>query len=148
MTRSPKIWGYMLLAPGRPSEAEQRAALVALGAEAGETATIWADRVRRGKRGRGGAWEQLEERKHLLTAAVAGDRVVIAAPYCMGMGGGDAAAFLAALAERGVSVTVNGDLRIIAPGDDVSELVEEVDRARTRAQTAKARAGKRKRKSD
>jgi hypothetical protein len=137
---STKTWGYVLLAPGRPTQADQHRVLAALGADPGEFGTVWVDEIERGKRGRNAGQTQLAERNDLLRAVKRGDRVVVADPYCLGLSAADAEWFLGELAGLGVTVTVNGSLYQIAPGDDVAALVEEVGRAQNRAQAAASKA--------
>lgn len=117
-------WGYVLVAPGRPSRKVQMDCMAALGLDVGEPGTVWMDRVSRGStRPRG----QLTEREHLVEKAVQpGDTVVIAAPFCLGVSASDAKWFLSALAEAGVTVIVNGELTRVQPGDDVTGLVQAV----------------------
>lgn len=118
-----RTWGYILDAPGRPAQAEQRAALAILGADVGEFGTVWCDRIARGStRPRG----QLVEREALLQAVQPGDTLVIAAPFCIGLSPKDAAWFLGELSARGVAVIVNGDLTRIEPGEDHSAMVARV----------------------
>jgi hypothetical protein len=114
-----KIWGYILEAPGRPKKAAQIEALTALGADPTEFGTIWHDKVAKGStRPRG----QLEDREALLNAVMSGDTVVFAAVLCIGVGVKDVEWFLGELAQRGVSVIVNGDLTRIGPGGDTAAL--------------------------
>ncbi|WP_156916876.1 hypothetical protein [Leisingera aquimarina] len=63
---------------------------------------------------------QLVEREALLQAVQAGDTLVIAAPFCIGLSEKDAAWFLGELSARGVAVIVNGDLvRRVASAQNV-----------------------------
>ena len=138
--QSPKTWGYVLVAPGRPSRSDQIKTLEALGVDIGKRAMFWEDKIEVGKRGRNAGQTQLVGRNDLIGAALPGDRVVIANPLCVGLSALDAEWFLGQMRDKFVGVTVNGGLFRIAPGDDFSELVEEVGKAQTRANTARSRA--------
>lgn len=137
---NPKTWGYVLVAPGRPARSEQVKTLVALGVDHGKRAMIWEDQIAVGKRGRNAGQTQLTGRNDLIAAAMPGDRVVIANPLCVGLSPRDAEWFLGQMRDKDVTVTVNGGLFQIAPGDDITALVEEVGKAQTRANTARSRA--------
>jgi hypothetical protein len=143
MASSPKTWGYALVAPGRPTLDQQRVTIAALGVDTGETGTLWIDRIERGKRGRNAGQTQLVARNDLLACVQSGDRVVVADPLCLGISSGDAEWFLTELAGRGVTVMVNGQLYQIAPGADLSEIVEEVARRQNAANVAASRARRR-----
>lgn len=135
-------WGYILAAPGRLGEAEQEAVLRALGVDFSKHGTVWRDAVPKVSTR---PWSQLAGRADMVASVREGDTVVIAEPYCIGASAKDARAFLDALAERGVSVIVNGSLRQIAPGDDVSDVVAQVATRQnvTAVRASEARAKKR-----
>jgi hypothetical protein len=135
-------WGYILGAPGRPSVAEQERVLRALGLSFDDFGPVWRDVVPKLSTR---PWSQLEGRRALLGAVQSGDTVVFAEPFCLGASAKDARAFLDALAERGVTALVNGGLRQIAPGDDVSEIVAAVASRQnvTAVRASEARAKKR-----
>lgn len=134
------MWGYVLIAPGRPPLDEQRRVLATLGVKTGQQGTIWTDTIERGKRGRNAGQTQLEARNDLMQSVQSGDKIIIADPYCIGLSAADAAWFLGEMRTKNVTVTVNGSLYNIEPGDDVSALVEEVGKAQNRAQAALSRA--------
>ena len=117
-------WGYVLVAPGRPSRKVQMDCMAALGVDMASTGPWFKDKIDKGStRPRG----QLKEREHLVETAVQpGDTVVIATPFCLGVSASDAKWFLSALAEAGVTVIVNGELTRVQPGDDVTGLVQAV----------------------
>lgn len=134
-----RIWGYILLAPGRPAAEQQRLALGALGVDLGEFGTAWQDKIAQGStRPR----SQLQGRNDLLQAVAAGDTVVVAAPLCLGLSGRDAEWFLSELHRLGVAVIVNGDLARLDPGADLSEMVRRVASAQNvhHVRVAKRRA--------
>ena len=137
MGRCKKVttWGYILLMPGRPKAAEQKRVLAALGA----TGTAWTDHLTKAKRHRDAGRKQLEERNALLVAAQPGDRVVACDPTCLGVSAQDAAWFIEQLTERGVALTVNGNLRQVGPGEEASELISDVARLIRNANTARSR---------
>lgn len=143
---NPKTWGYVLIAPGRPPREQQCEVLSALGVDMSQFGPVWEDRIDKGKRGRNAGQTQLIARNDLICAVRRGDRVVVADPYCLGLSAADADWFLGEMRERGVTVMVNGSLFRIAPGDDVSALVEEVGKAQNRAQAAASKAKARKTK--
>ena len=134
-----KTWGYILLMPGRPKAAEQKRVLSALGVDTGATGTAWTDRITKAKRHRNAGRTQLEDRKALLVAGQAGDCVVACDPPCLGVSAQDAAWFIEQLAERGVAITVNGNLRQVGAGEDASELIADVARLIRNANTARSR---------
>lgn len=119
----PKVWGYVLEGPRRPKLAEQRETLAALGVDASDEGTVWHDKIKKGStRPRG----QLVSRNDLVRAAMPGDTVVVAAPFCLGVSRRDAAWFLSALGEKSVTVIVTGGASKIEPGDDASEILAAV----------------------
>ena len=135
------IWGYILEAPGRPPLAKQRQALRSLGVNMAEAGTCWHDKIERGStRPRG----QLLEREDLIQAALPGDTVVIAAPFCLGLSEKDAAWFLGELSERKITVIINGQMTRIEPGEDHSEMLQAVASAQNvhHVRVAKAKARK------
>jgi len=137
---NPKTWGYVLIAPGRPTKTDQIKTLAALGVETGKGSTVWEDQITVGKRGRNAGQTQLDGRNDLIRAAIKGDRVVITNPLCVGLSASDAEWFLGQMRDNGVTVTVNGSLFQIEPGDDIAALIEEVGKAQTRANTARSRS--------
>lgn len=137
----PTTWGYILLAPGRPSIADQRTALAALGVNLSAMGTAWQDKITRGStRPR----NQLTARNDLLKAVQSGDTVVAAAPLCLGLSAKDAEWFLQELHARGAAVIVNGDLIRLDPGADLSDMVRRVASAQNvhHVRVAKRRARK------
>lgn len=134
-----KTWGYILLMPGRPEAAEQKRALSALGVDFRQTGTAWTDQLTKAKRHRNAGRMQLKDRNALLAAVVEGDRVVVCDPTCLGVSAQDAAWFIEKLAEKRVALTVNGNLRQVAPGEDASELIADVARLIRNANTARSR---------
>jgi len=123
-----KTWGYELLMPGRPSGAEQRRALQALGVDTGARGTRWTDKLERAKRHPTAGRTQLVARNDLIAAVRPGDTVVVADPLCLGTGPKDAAWFLGELSSRGAAVTINGDLIRLEPGGDAEPAVAEFAR--------------------
>ena len=98
-------WGYVLVAPGRPSRKVQMDRMAALGLDVGEPGTVWMDRVSRGStRPR----TQLDARNDLLNAIQAGDTVHVAKPFCTGLSEADVLWFGRELASRGVRLAVDG----------------------------------------
>ena len=134
-----KTWGYILLMPGRPKEPEQKRVLSALGVDFREKGTAWTDRITKAKRHRNAGRTQLEERNALLVAVQPDDLLVACDPTCLGVSAQDAAWFIEQLAEKRVALTVNGNLRQVGPGDDASELIDEVARLIRNANTARSR---------
>lgn len=132
-------WGYILQMPGRPKLAEQRRVLAVFGVDMSATGTCWIDRLAKAKRHRSAGRTQLEERNAMLAAVVAGDRVVVCDPTCLGVSSQDAAWLIEQLSERKVSLTVNGDLRQVEPGEDASDLIADVARLIRNANVARSR---------
>lgn len=132
-------WGYILDMPGRPKVAEQRRVLTAMGVDMGVKGTCWRDRLKSAKRHATAGQTQLVERNALLTAALEGDRVIVTDPTCLGVSSQDASWFAGQLAARKVSLTANGDLWHIEPGDDTAALINEVFRLIRNRNTARSR---------
>ena len=132
-------WGYILDMPGRPSVADQKRGLSALGVDVGKTGTCWTDRIAAAKRHRSAGQSQLDERNALLAAVMTGDVVVACDPRCLGFSGQDVAWFIQQLSDRGVTLTVNGDLRHIKPGDDAAALASDAHRLIRNANVARSR---------
>lgn len=134
-----KTWGYILDMPGRPKPAEQRRVLAALGVDMRLKGTCWIDRLDAAKRHATAGQTQLEERNALLLAVAEGDRAIVADPTCLGVSGVDASWFIGQLAERQVTLMVNGNLWQVEPGDDASALIDDVARLIRNARVAKSR---------
>jgi DNA invertase Pin-like site-specific DNA recombinase len=119
-----KTWGYILQGPGRPALAKQREILRALGVDVDmEYGPVWHDKLDRVVGGKSAGERQLDERNGLLKAVQEGDRVVVAAPYCLGISERDAKVFIEALAKRGVTLVVSNDAWMVSPGSDASTLL-------------------------
>lgn len=133
-------WGYMLKGPGRPPIPKQRDILRALGVDVdAEHGPVMQDEVERCKPGPGGAREQLESRGDLLKIVRQDDRVVVAAPYCLGVSRDDAAWFLGALAQAGAVLIVSNDAWLVAPGAKADRLLDEVARQQNATNVAEHR---------
>lgn len=118
-----KTWGYILEGPRRPKLAEQQETLFALGVDASDDGTVWHDKIKKGStRPRG----QLVGRNDLVRAAMPGDTVVVAAPFCLGVSRRDAAWFIEALGDKRVTVIVTGGASRIEPGGDASDILNAV----------------------
>lgn len=115
----------------------------AFGVDTGEYGPLWSDKIERGKPGGASGEHQLPGRVDLLREIRSGDRVIVADPYCAGVSGVDVSWFVGALAQAGVSLTVNGDLHHIEPGADASDLLKEVSKRQHTANMARYRASKR-----
>lgn len=102
---------------------------------------VFADRIEKGKRGPNAGTSQLEDRNYLLKAVQAGDSVLAAHAYCLGISPDDVAWFAGELSARGVTITVAAHR--ISPGDDLASLLEDVGKK----QNAVNVAAHRKRKS-
>ncbi len=102
---------------------------------------VFTDKVERGKRGPNAGTSQLEDRNYLLKAVRAGDSVLAAHAYCLGISPDDVAWFAGELSARGVTITVAAHR--ISPGDDLASLLDDVGRK----QNAVNVAAHRKRKS-
>lgn len=118
----------------------------AFGIEASEFGPVWTDKIERGKRGPNAGPTQLEERNYLLKAVQAGDRVLVADAYCLGISRDDVSWFVGELSRLGVTVTVGGGAYQVKPGGDVAALLAEVARKQNTANVAAYRAAKRGRK--
>lgn len=138
----PEIFGYALYGKGRPSRKAQKDALAAFGVDVGEIGTLWEDE-HEPKRGRPSG--KLPERSYLLGNLEEGDTVVVAAPYCLGIGRADAQWFIDELAARGAVLHVLGNAFRVEPGGDTSELLAALEARQntTHQQAARARAKER-----
>jgi DNA invertase Pin-like site-specific DNA recombinase len=122
----PKRWGYILQGPGRPPLAKQRDALRELGVDIDPKFghdPVWHDKLDRVVGGKSAGDRQLEDRKALAKAARAGDTVVVAAPYCLGLSERDARSFIETLSAHGATLIVGNDGGTFPPGADVTELI-------------------------
>lgn len=120
----PLVFGYLLEGPRRPKLTEQKRILEVFEIDFSDPAGRWFhDKIRKGStRPR----SQLVNREDAVLATKKGDTVVVAAPYCLGVSARDVAWFLGALSDKGVTVIVNGQLRKVEPGDDVTDILDAV----------------------
>lgn len=131
-----KTWGYILIGPGRPSQTKQRGMLAALGVTiTGKFPPIWSDKIEGGREQLSGINGKglLKDRDKLAEeVAMRGDRVIVAAPWCLGISPRDAKGFIESVLAKGASLVV-GEEWHMKPGDDVEPLVEAVRRAQNTA---------------
>lgn len=146
MPQNPKTWGYILEGPRRPDREKQLEILGVHNIDMDEFGPVWSDKIIRGKRGPGSGQKQLLGRNDLLLAVQPGDRVIVSDAFCLGVSPDDVAWFIGALAERKVSLLVSGASHHVAPGQDASDLIEEVARRQNAANVAACRARQLKRK--
>lgn len=145
--------GYVLVAPRRPSEADQLAALARHGLapedhQGMDAGPVYVDRVKRTSKRPAAQLVERAAMVHTMPTAAEGEAlmggvVVIASPLCAGLTDADARAFAAALAERDVTLRVDRGVVDYPPGADVSEVAAEVDRAARAAAMQRMRAKKR-----
>jgi hypothetical protein len=134
-------WGYVLIGPGRPEREAQRRVMHYAGVKLDKIGTCWQDKPPpRPTRPR----SALIERNLLLSAARSGDQVHVATLMCLGVSGTDAAWFAEELGKKDVMLIIHEGMREIRPGDDVTGLAEDFDRARNALQVSRHRAKKRK----
>jgi hypothetical protein len=127
----------MLQGRGRPPLTKQRETLRAHGVDVDDEFGLhWLDVIERGRPGPNSGRSQLTARNDLLRAAQEGDRVVVAAPYCLGISPDDAAWFIEALTQAGVSLVISGEAKLVAPGDDTKEVLAEIARQQNTANVA------------
>jgi len=132
-------WGYILEMPGRPTKRKQREVLAALNVSTDAMGPVWSDKLDKAKRHATAGQTQLEGRNGLIAAVMAGDTVIVADPMCLGVSPTDARWFLGQMAERKVSVLVNGDLFKIEPGGEVAPVADEFARRLNNFNAAKSR---------
>lgn len=125
--------------PGRPNRADQLAVMRAFDLDTGKTGPLWSDKLDKAKRHRTAGQTQLEGRNDLIRAVHAGDTVIVADPMCLGVSPLDGEWFLNQLAERGVTVTINGSLHRIEPGGATDNVVAEFARLLNNFNAAKSR---------
>lgn len=133
---------YIRVAKGLPPEPEQRADLIAKGAEPDEMAEAW---VQKGKPKPG----EKPQREYMLGALREGDEVWIARPAIIGASEPDILDFLAAMAEMGAALYVaSTDRRYQWHPDaaDALRLAKEAKADERGAVMEKARAGIRNRR--
>ena len=129
-------WGYILVGPGRPLVHEQRATLATFGVAMEDFGPTWEDHIAGSRRGRNAGQLSLTARNGLINSVVAGDRVFVAAPFCLGISSKDAAWFIKELQDRYVTITIGSSVSILRPGDDASDIVDKVGRAQNRTHVA------------
>jgi hypothetical protein len=115
-------------------------ALRSMGIDVRDFGPVWRDQVDKVKRGRGAKNMVLEGRDGLLNAMQAGDSVIVADPYCVGLSPDDAKAFISALSEAGVTLTVSGRVFRVQPGESAADLLAEIERRKNAAHVANYRA--------
>lgn len=133
---------YIRVAKGLPPEAEQRADLIAKGAEPDEMAEAW---VQKGKPKPG----EKPQREYMLGALREGDEVWMDRPAIIGSSDADRLAFLAEVTERGAALYIaSTDRRYRWHPDaaDALRLAEDAKADERGAVMEKARAGIRKRR--
>ena len=120
-------WGYVLAAPGRPSERKQLAFLAGEGIRRDNFGPVWADRLGKGStRPR----HQLAERNVLLLAAQPGDCIHVIDPFCLGLSASDARWFMEEALGADVGISVSGSL--VDRLDQVPAIASEVGRMQNR----------------
>jgi hypothetical protein len=139
----PEIWGYALYGPGRPSKRAQRDVLKSLGVDVAEIGTLWEDEPKTGSGRRKG---HLQGRQDLLDVLLPGNTVVVASPYCLGVGEEDVKWFLAELAQKGVSLITSAGTLHAGPGGDTSIFLAAFKTAQNVAHVRAHRAKPKKRK--
>jgi hypothetical protein len=138
----PDIWGYALYGPGRPSKRAQRDVLKSLGVNVAAIGTLWEDEPKTGSGRRKG---HLQGRQDLLNNLEPGNTVVVAAPYCLGVGEEDVKWFLAELAKRDVSLITSAGTLHAGPGGDTSIFLAAFKSAQNTAHVRAHRAKPKKR---
>lgn len=132
---------YLRVSKGLPTEAEQRAAIVASsGATPEEMAEAWVDRqARKSKQGD----PRFPERDRMLRSIHEGDEVWVARPGIIGASEPDILDFLAEMTEHGgvLHVASTGGRHRFVPGlEEVMRLVADIRADERAAVMAKARA--------
>lgn len=117
--------------------------LKSLGVDVGEIGTLWEDEPETGSGRRKG---HLPGRKDLLANLQPGDTVVVAAPYCLGVGAADAEWFLNELATKDVSLITSAGTLHAGPGGDTSLFLAAFKSAQNVTQVRKSRAKPKRRK--
>lgn len=121
-------WGYMLDMPRCPSRARQKSILQTLGVDMTSGGPWAIDKIETIKRHATAGQTQLVERQTLIDATAPGDEVVVADVMCLGVSAADAGWFLARMAQKSVTVIVNGDMAKIDPGGDAKPVLDEMSR--------------------
>lgn len=120
-------WGYILAAPGRPSERKQLAFLAGHGIRREQFGPVWADHVKKGStRPR----HQLTERGDLLRAAQPGDDVYVHDAFCLGVSEADAQWFMHEVFDGGLSLSISG--QPVAGRDHIAGIAAEVGKLQNR----------------
>lgn len=120
-------WGYILAAPGRPSERKQLAFLAEQGIRREQYGPVWADHVKKGStRPR----QQLIERGDLLRAALPGDSVHVHDPFCLGVSKADTEWFMAQIFDGDLSLRIAGEP--VSSRDHIGRISAEVGKMQNR----------------
>lgn len=120
-------WGYVLAAPGRPSERKQLAFLAGQGIRREQFGPVWSDHVKKGStRPR----HQLTERADLLRAALPGDSVHVHDAFCLGVSKADAQWFMGEIFDSDLRLCISG--KPVAERDHTTDIAEEVGRLQNR----------------
>ncbi|MBY6055360.1 hypothetical protein [Leisingera daeponensis] len=138
-------WGYILVAPGRPSYAEQVELLRDLGISRDAYGPVWVDKISRGSTR---PKSQLEERNDVLKASLSGDVVHVMSPICAGLSAADVRWFASEVLAGGRRLFVGGNE--VSTDEQVSEVAGAASRAIGAAHVAENRktGGKRRKKKE
>lgn len=132
-------WGYILIGAGRPSRPAQRKLMKVIGIDMSQYGALWEDVLPpRATRPR----TALEDRESLVLAAMAGDRINVVNPICLGASDKDVAWFVGALHDKGATVVIHDGARVFEPGDNISDLTDDVARLLHNYRVRKSRRGK------
>lgn len=127
-SKSGTTWGYILSAQGRPPAKRQRQDISLHGV----VEQVWCDQFEgRTTRPR----KHLIQREQLLLALGPGDKVVVAAPECLGLSKSDANWFLTELASREVLLLVIAGTIVVDPGGSTRDLAAAVGRFQNKLRT-------------
>ncbi|WP_420406897.1 hypothetical protein [Hoeflea sp.] len=117
-------WGYILIAPGRPSYDEQIDFMSALGISLDQFGPLWIDEIKRGStRPR----SQLVRRQDALDASQNGDTIHIMTPVCVGLSAADIRWFCETALHGGVRLFVAG--QEVKSDDNITMIAGEAARA-------------------
>lgn len=105
----------------------------------GKRGTLWSDKLDKAKRHKTAGQTQLTGRNDLIRAVMAGDTVVVTNHLCLGVSPQDAGWFLEQMAERDVTVIINGDIVSVEPGGYAGHVLAEFHRLLNNYTTAKSR---------
>lgn len=124
MTANPRTFGYVLSAPRRPKLEMQLEIMRSHDLDLGQYGPVYVDKVKSIKRGPTPKDGKLSERDEMVKRLEPGDKVIVAAPECLGVSRDDAEKFVGALLAKNVTLQVSGRVWSVRTGEDAVSLLD------------------------